>query len=111
MPIGREVLRSDGSSWSRVDIELFNDVNGVACNRPGEVAIVGFGGLKQRLVDGTWIDEFDIEPYSTALHATWGDGEAFWAVGGDWLGAPKPAPREGVVARFGSGEVPDTLGQ
>ncbi|MEJ7734945.1 MAG: hypothetical protein WKG00_37875 [Polyangiaceae bacterium] len=104
---GRQVLVSDGSTWSDVAIELFNDVNGVACNAPGEVAIVGFGGLKQRLVDGAWIDEFTLEPYE-ALHATWGDGEAFWAVGGDWLSKPKPGRREGVVARYGAGIVADT---
>ena len=104
---GRQVLRSDGQSWSQVPIELFNDVNGVSCKAPGEVAIVGFGGLKQRLVDGSWIDEFTIEPFDP-LHATWSDGEAFWAVGGDWLSKPKPGPREGVVARWGVGLVDDT---
>jgi hypothetical protein len=74
------------------------------------VAIVGFGGLKQRLVDGKWIDEFDVEPY-TGLHATWADGQGtFWAVGGDFVSGPSAGkPREGVVARYGTGTVADTL--
>ena len=104
---GRSVLRSDGSTWSQVPIELFNDVNGVSCGAPGAVTLVGFGGLKQRLVDGEWLDELFDEPYDD-LHATWGDGASFWAVGGDWLSKPKPARREGVIARYGVGVVSDT---
>ncbi|WP_437296085.1 WD40/YVTN/BNR-like repeat-containing protein [Sorangium sp. So ce426] len=107
---GRDVLRSDGASWRRLEIELTNDVNGVACGRPGEVAIVGYGGLKQRLVDGAWIDEFTEEPYAD-LHAVWADKEgAFWAVGGDFLSQPTPGrARKGVVARYGTGQIADTV--
>ncbi|WP_438016744.1 hypothetical protein WMF18_39080 [Sorangium sp. So ce315] len=107
---GRDVLRADGATWGRLDVELTNDVNGVACGRPGEVAIVGYGGLKQRLVDGAWIDEFTEEPYAD-LHAVWADGEgAFWAVGGDFLSQPTPGrPRKGVVARYGKGQIADTV--
>lgn len=96
---GSDVLRSDGTTWSRVTVGLSNQVNGVSCNA-GKVAIVGFGGLKQRLVSGRWIDEFDVEPY-VDLHAVWADGDGFWAVGGDWLTAAAPGkPRRGVIARF-----------
>ncbi|AUX48152.1 hypothetical protein SOCE26_096820 [Sorangium cellulosum] len=107
---GRDVLRSDGSAWRRVEVELTNDVNGVACGRPGEVAIVGYGGLKQRLVDGAWIDEFTEEPYAD-LHAVWSDREgAFWAVGGDFLSGPAPGrARKGVVARYGRGQIADSV--
>lgn len=104
---GRHVLVSDGSTWSEAPVALSNDVNGVSCAAPGEVAIVGFGGLKQRLVDGTWLDELTDEPFED-LHATWGDGDTFWAVGGDWLSKPKPGGREGVVARYGAGVVSTT---
>jgi hypothetical protein len=107
---GEYVLRSDGEVWRRVEVELTNSVNGVACGRPGEVAIVGFGGLKQRLADGVWIDDFAEEPYAD-LHAVWADGEgAFWAVGGDFLSKPAPGrARKGVVARYGKGEIADVV--
>lgn len=107
---GRDVLRSDGAAWQRVEVELSNDVNGVACNRAGEVAIVGYGGLKQRLIGGAWIDEFSEEPYAD-LHAVWADSDgAFWAVGGDFLSAPAPGrARKGVVARHGAGRITDIV--
>jgi hypothetical protein len=98
---GQSVLRRDAAGWSKLDVELGNQVNGVSCGPTGSAVLVGFGGLKQRLVDGAWVDEFSIEPYSD-LHAAWADGEgAFWAVGGDFLTPPKDARRKGVVARYG----------
>ena len=101
-----DVLHGDGTTWSKVAIELTGGVNGVSCGRPGEVAVVGSGGSKQRLVNGTWIDEFTTKPY-TDLHAVWGDGTgSFWAVGGDFISSPSPMqPRKGTVARFGAGSV------
>ncbi len=105
-----DVLRSDGSAWSKVDVALTGMVNGVACNAPGEVLIVGSGGLKQRLVDGAWIDEFATKPYRD-LHAAWADGAGtFWAVGGEWFSQPSPGTRRlGVVARYGPGTVADAI--
>lgn len=99
---GQSVLHRDANGWSKMDVQLGNQVNGVACGPAGSAAIVGFGGLKQRLVDGQWVNEFDSEPYSD-LHATWADRQgAFWAVGGDFLTGPKAGERRrGVVARFG----------
>ena len=75
----------DGAAWSRVDFEVFSGINGVSCGAPGEVALVGFGSFKARLVDGVWKDEFDLEPYGVDFHAVWADKSgAFWAVGGDF---------------------------
>jgi hypothetical protein len=98
---GSSVIHRDASGWSKVTIDLGNQVNGVACGPKGSAVIVGFGGLKQRLSGGQWIDEFDKEPYSD-LHAAWADGQgAFWAVGGDFLTPAKPDTlRKGVVARY-----------
>jgi len=106
---GNDVLRSDGTSWSRVTVDLSSQVNGVSCAN-GNVAIVGFGGLKQRLVSGKWIDEFAVEPFAD-LHAVWAapNGD-FWAVGGNWISGPSPGkPRRGVVARFGRGDVSNAI--
>ncbi len=100
---GNDVLRSDGTTWSKVTIDLSSQVNGVSCAAPGVVAVVGMGGLKQRLVSGAWIDEFAVEPFAD-LHATWGDPRTgdFWAVGGEWLSAPSLGKaRRGVIARYG----------
>jgi hypothetical protein len=100
---GRDVLRSDGSSWTGVDVTLDNDVSGVACARPNNVVIVGSGGLKARMVDGQWHDDFGAEPYNTELHGAWAapDG-AYWAVGGDYITAPSPgAARLGAVGYYG----------
>jgi hypothetical protein len=108
---GSDVLRSDGTTWSRVTIDLSSQVNGVSCAGSGNVAVVGFGGLKQRLVSGKWIDEFALEPFAD-LHAVWGDPRTgdLWAVGGEWLSLPSPSkPRRGVVARFGRGDVGTTI--
>jgi len=107
---GFDVLRSDGTSWQKVDVTLTNSVNGVACNSPGNVVLVGSGGSKQRLVEGAWIDEFTVPPYAD-LHAAWADGHGtFWAGGGNFITSSMPgASREGVVARFGPGRVASTI--
>lgn len=107
---GSDVLRSDGASWQKLSVELTNGVNGVACNAAGEAVIVGFGGSKQRLVDGAWINEFDVPPYND-LHAAWADGAGtLWAGGGNFVTMSMAgAPREGVVARFGIGRVASVI--
>ena len=104
---GQDVLHSDGTTWSKVDVTLGNSVNGVACGAAGEVLLVGFGGLKQRLVDGKWIDEFTSMPYGD-LHGAWADGHgAFWAAGGDFVSkASSGAARKAIIGRYGPGEVP-----
>lgn len=107
---GRDLLQRDGTGWTRSDKLLSNDVNGVFCAGPGEAAIVGTGGLKQRLVAGAWEDDFAKDPHGN-LHAVWGDGAgSYWAVGGDFFSTPKPdVPRNGIVARYGKGKVSSTL--
>lgn len=106
----RDVLRSDGSTWSALNLDVLNGVNGVSCASAESAAIVGFGGLKQRLVDGAWVDDFTVEPYRD-LHAVWSDGSgAFWAVGGEFVSKGAPGqPRIGVVARYGAGQVASSL--
>ncbi len=103
---GRDVLHYDGSAWQKLELALGNDVNGVVCVSEGNAAIVGMGGLKQRRVDGAWIDEFIEEPHED-LHAVWADElGAYWAVGGDFVASPKPnVARGGLVARYGPGAV------
>jgi hypothetical protein len=108
---GRDVLRSDGKTWTRTNVMLDNDVNGVACRSPGNVVIVGFGGSKQRLVNGTWVDDFGSVPYSD-LHGAWADSaDGYWGVGGDFISMPQAGvSREGVVAYYGAiGAVSSTL--
>jgi hypothetical protein len=99
---GRDVLVWDGTAWSRASVTLQNEVNGVSCGSPGHVVIVGFGGLKQRLVAGTWQDDFMAEPH-TDLHGAWADASgAYWAVGGDFTTDPAPGvSRAGVLAYYG----------
>jgi hypothetical protein len=104
---GRDVLRRDGSGWSRVQVELTNDVNGVSCGPGGDLAIVGFGGLKQRRpAGGAFIDEFASPPFAD-LHATYIDPEgAVWAVGGNFINPPQAqARRDGIIGRHGKGKV------
>lgn len=108
---GFDVLRSTGDgTWAKQDIDLGNSVSGIGCAAAGAAVIAGFGGLKQRHVDGTWIDEFIEEPHGD-LHAVWaaGGGE-FWAVGGDFNSGTVPNfPREGLVARYGVGTAGDQI--
>jgi hypothetical protein len=104
---GQDVLHTDGrGTWTRVNVTLGNSVNGVTCNPGGAVLIVGFGGLKQRLVSGTWVDEFTSEPYGD-LHGSWADGHgAFWAAGGDFISSAAPGKhRRAIIARYGAGTV------
>lgn len=107
---GRDVLRYDGNAWTPLPVTLTNDVNGVACGPSGSAVIVGFGGLKQRLVDGAWHDDFGIPP-NIDLHGSWADGAGtFWAVGGDFISNPSPnLRRNGTVARYGVGAVPGVV--
>ena len=103
---GDDVLRTSGDgTWEKLAVDLGGSANGVACGRPHEALIVGFGGLKQRLVEGAWIDDFGLPPWGD-LHAAWADGTGtFWAVGGDFVSGPHTAPRAGIVARHGPGRV------
>lgn len=104
------LVTSGDGSWEPVDVDLSNAVNGVSCAAPGAPIIAGAGGLKQRLVEGTWIDEFTEPPYDD-LHATWAQGDGvFWVVGGDFQSSATPnAPRAGVVARYGETTIADAL--
>jgi hypothetical protein len=107
---GRDVLRSDGATWTHVDVTLTNDVSGVACASPGNGVLVGSGGLKQRMVDGSWHDDFGAEPYDTELHGAWADPTgSYWAAGGDYFSSPQPdAARSGVIGYYGTA-VPSRL--
>ncbi|MEW5854938.1 MAG: hypothetical protein AB2A00_39545 [Myxococcota bacterium] len=107
---GNSVLHSDGTTWSKVPVTLNSQVNGVSCGPDGAVALVGFGGMKMRRVNGEFVDESEIEPYND-LHAAWIDpAGTVWASGGDWLAPAGPGRvREGVVARYGSGTVSATV--
>ena len=73
----------------------------------GEVLLVGFGGLKQRLVKGSWVDEFADDPTGD-LHGSWADGQgSFWVAGGDFISKAAPGKaRRLIVARYGKGHVP-----
>jgi len=101
-----DVLHSNGANWEKLTLELTGSVNGVATAGPGNAAIVRFGGLKQRFVEGQWIDDFLSEPHAD-LHAVWAEGDgAYWAVGGNFVGPSSAgASREGIVARYGVGKV------
>jgi hypothetical protein len=106
---GRDVLLSNGPSWSPVHVDLTNDVNGVSCGVPGAVVVVGFGGEKQRLVDTVWVDDFGTVPYLD-LHGGWAASDGtYWAAGGDFVSRAAPGvARNGVLARYGVGAVPST---
>lgn len=103
----QSVIHSDGKAWTPVDVALTNSVNGVTCGSPGEVLLVGFGGLKQRLVGGSWVDEFSEDPVGD-LHGSWADGQgSFWVAGGDFISKSTPGKaRSAIIARYGKGHVP-----
>jgi hypothetical protein len=102
---GRDVLRSDGSTWTRLPVSdsLMNDVNGVSCGAPGRVVVVGGGGLKERLSGGHWMDDFAQDPH-TDLHGAWADpAGGYWAAGGDFVTGPQDGgSRAGVLAYYGA---------
>ena len=109
---GQDVLAWDGTSWTRAGVTLENGVNGVSCASPGNVVIVGFGGLKQRLVGGAWVSDFSSDPHQD-LHGVWADpAGGFWAVGGNFVGDPVPgASRAGTIGYYGGSGVGTTLNQ
>jgi hypothetical protein len=102
---GRDVLRSDGSTWTRLPVSdaLENDVNGVSCGAPGRVVLVGGGGLKERLANGQWADDFEQDPHSD-LHGAWADpAGGYWAAGGDFVTGPVDGgARAGLLAYYGT---------
>jgi len=104
---GPEVLRRERGTWKREPVHLPGVVNGVACGAAG-VLMVGSGGLKQRKSGGAWVDDSSERPYA-GLHAAWADSQGtFWVAGGDFVSPSTPGKRrDGVVARFGGGRVPD----
>lgn len=105
---GQDVIHSDGTTWTEVAVTLENSVNGVTCNpSSGEVLIVGFGGMKQRLVGSTWIDDFSAVPHAN-LHGSWSDGHgAFWVAGGNFVSNPVAGEaRRATIGRYGVGIVP-----
>ncbi len=113
---GRDLLMSDGSTWSRAAIDgslLVNELNGVSCDG-GRVVVVGGGSLKLRRVNGgAWVSDFGSSPF-TDLHGAWADPSgAFWGVGGNFTLAARPGQsgtsRKGVIGRFGLDAVPSTL--
>lgn len=107
---GKDILRSNGTVWEKLPVMVYNGANGVSCGRPGEVAVVGFGGLKMRLVNGEWVDDF-LEVPNGDMHAVWADGQgSFWAAGGDFISKAAPGvQRKGFIGRFGSGLVSDSV--
>jgi hypothetical protein len=111
---GRDLLASNGTAWSRANVDpllLVNELNGVSCSG-GRVVVVGGGSLKLRLVDGVWQSDFGSVPF-TDLHGAWADPSgAFWGVGGQFAASPRPnASRQGVVGRFGTGVVSGILAE
>jgi hypothetical protein len=108
---GLDVLQSDGTTWSRGAATVENGVNGVACGAPGHVVLVGFGGYRQRLVAGAWIDDTASSPLEHDLHGAWADPQGgFWAAGGGFVDMPKAgASRNGVLAYYGTAIVASTL--
>ena len=112
----RSILRRDASGWTKLPITLTNGVNGVTCATAsagapwGTVAVVGFGGLKKRLVGDSFTDEFASDPHGD-LHSVWADETgAFWAVGGDFIAQPSAGKaRNGMVTRYGDSRVSTEL--
>jgi hypothetical protein len=108
---GHHLLSSNGDGgWTDVDIELSSQLNGVSCSAPNEVILAGAGGQKQRLTKDGWVNDFAERPFDD-FHAAWAEGDGVsWVVGGDFLIPASPGtPRNGVVARFSSDVIADTI--
>ncbi len=102
---GLDVLASDGTTWSRANVTVENaGVNGVACAPGGKPVVVGFGGYRQRLVGGAWVDDTASSPITNDFHGAWADPQGgYWAVGGHFVdGAAAGVSRDGVLAYFGT---------
>jgi hypothetical protein len=86
-------------------------VNGVSCAGSG-VVIDGFGGYKQRLVSGQWVDD-TTQPPSSDFHGAWADASGgYWAAGGDFISVATPgASRVGVLAYYGVTAPSSTMSQ
>ncbi|MFO0757775.1 MAG: hypothetical protein U0359_14870 [Byssovorax sp.] len=101
---GDVLLHSDGKTWSRVtSFTIAGTADGVYCVGPGEVLVVGFGGMKARLSGGEWHNDFKSRPYDADFHGAWADGEgALWALGGDFLSGPHESgdPRRATIGRY-----------
>jgi hypothetical protein len=110
--VGEDVvlLTSGDGAWQQQAVDNNANINGVSCALPGAPVLAGDGGLKQRFVDGVWIDEFTVRPFAN-FHGAWAaDNGDYWAVGGDFISGPTPnAPRDGVVARYGVGSIADAI--
>jgi hypothetical protein len=107
-----DVLSSDGKTWTKLGITVENGgVNGVSCEGTN-VVIVGFGGFKQRLVSGQWVDD-TTQPPSSDFHGAWADSRGgFWAAGGDFVSVPTPgASRVGTLAYYGVNVPTSTVGK
>ncbi len=109
---GRDVLAWNGAAWSKVDVQLLNDVNGVACAPPGaaiaagqaRVVIVGGGSLKLRRGEpaGTgWTSDFGQPPLKDLHGAFVDETGVLWGAGGSFASAARPGgKRDGVLARY-----------
>ena len=109
---GQDVLTSDGKTWSRASTTVVNGgVNGVSCGSPGHVVIVGFGGFRQRLVSGQWVDDTSSSPIENDFHGAWADPSGgFWAAGGHFVDQPHAGQsRDGILAYYGSASISSTM--
>jgi hypothetical protein len=105
---GQDVLVSDGKTWSRASVTVINGgVNGVSCGPGGQVVIDGFGGFRQRLVQGQWIDDTQSPDISNDFHGAWADPSGgFWAAGGHFVDQPQPGiSRQGILAYYGTASI------
>jgi hypothetical protein len=109
---GQDVLAWDGTSWTRSSVSdtLLNTVNGVSCGSPGAVILVGSAGVKDRLVSGTWQDDWHSEPHDD-LHGAWADpAGGYWAAGGDFTSGARPGvSRQGILAYYGTADIASTV--
>jgi hypothetical protein len=100
---GQDVLVSDGTSWQKSPVSASNTFNGVSCASAGAPILVGSAGVKERLVQGQWQDDFRLEPHND-FHGAWADpAGGYWAAGGDFTSSAQAGvSRQGVLAYYGS---------